>query len=296
MPKMPGAEQLGYVRPRINTTVASADMSAIGRGAQQLGQGIANLSDDLFAVQKEKRQQQGTTEISGANASYAENVLAADREINNSPDYSTYGKTFDERASKTLAQSAALISDPKYREKWLADKKVDLANRRQAILGDADVKQKEAFRVNLGSAIEKDQNVFTDPATPEAEKNAALGRIRDSIGAAEKTGLLDPVKAKQWRDTYENGSILKEAELRVLNDPEFRQEVLRGDGPSNVVDRIVGVESGGRADAKNPNSSATGAGQFISSTWLNTVKEHRPDLMEGRTTAEVLALRNDGNL
>lgn len=247
MPKMPGAEQLGYVRPRVNTAVASADMSAIGRGAAQLGQGIANLGADFAAVAQENRRQKGVTEASGANAFYAESVLAADREINNSPDYSTYGKTFDERANKTLEQSAALISDPRYREKWIADKKVDLATRRQSILGDADVKQKEAFRVNLGSAIEKDQNIFTDPATPEAEKNAALGRIRDSILSAETTGLLDPVKAKQWRDTYENGSILKEAELRVLNDPGFRKQVLRGDAPAadDLIDAVIGAESSG---------------------------------------------------
>lgn len=247
MPKMPGAEQLGYVRPRVNTAIASADMSAIGRGAQQLGAGIANLAGDISDVVQENRRQKGITEASGANAFYAESVLAADREINNSPDYSTYGKTFDERSTKALAQGASLISDPKYREKWLADKKVDLANRRQSILGDADVKQKEAFRVNLGSAIEKDQNIFTDPATPEAEKNAALGRIRDSIGAAETTGLLDPVKAKQWRDTYENGSIVKEAELRVLSDPGFRKQVLRGDAPGadDLIDAVIGVESTG---------------------------------------------------
>lgn len=295
MPKMPGADRLGYVRPEYNTRVASGDMTAVARGAQQLGAGIANLSGDLNAVANERRQQQGTTEISGANAAYAEDILTADREITSSPDYSTYGKAFEERGAKALQRGASLISDPKYREKWLADKKVDLVNRQQSVLGEAEVKQKEAFRVNLGTAIEKDQNIFTDPATPEPEKQAALARIRDSIGAAETTGLLDPVKAKQWRDTYEAGSILKEAELRVLNDPEFRQSVLSGEGAAgaSVVDRIIGVESGGNPTAKNPKSSATGAGQFISSTWVNMIKQYRPDLMEGRTADEVLALRND---
>ncbi|WP_244434347.1 hypothetical protein [Agrobacterium tumefaciens] len=67
-------------------------------------------------------------------------------------------------------------------------------------------------------------------------------------------------------------------------------------GGGNVVDRIIGVESGGNASAKNPNSSATGAGQFISSTWMNMMKQYRPDLVAGKSAAEVLAMRNDPQL
>jgi hypothetical protein len=59
------------------------------------------------------------------------------------------------------------------------------------------------------------------------------------------------------------------------------------------VGRTVGLESGGQADAKNPLSSATGAAQFISSTWMDMIQRHRPDLAKGRTKSEVLALRND---
>ena len=61
--------------------------------------------------------------------------------------------------------------------------------------------------------------------------------------------------------------------------------------PDHVVDRIIGIESGGRADAKNPNSSALGAGQFIKSTWLGLMKDE-PEAA-GKSPLEVLALRKD---
>lgn len=63
-----------------------------------------------------------------------------------------------------------------------------------------------------------------------------------------------------------------------------------GTGP---IDGIVRAESGGNPNATNPNSTATGAGQFIESTWLDMLRRHRPDLVDGRSRQELLALRTD---
>lgn len=60
-----------------------------------------------------------------------------------------------------------------------------------------------------------------------------------------------------------------------------------------LVDSIIGVESGGNPNAQNPNSSAGGLGQFIDSTWLAMLKQERPDLVEGRSPQELLALKSD---
>lgn len=53
------------------------------------------------------------------------------------------------------------------------------------------------------------------------------------------------------------------------------------------------LESGGRADARNPNSTATGADQFIESTWLEMVNSARPAWAAGKSRDELLALRTD---
>lgn len=65
---------------------------------------------------------------------------------------------------------------------------------------------------------------------------------------------------------------------------------------NTVVDKIIGVESGGNPNAKNPTSSASGLGQFINSTWLATVKKYRPDIAAGKSANEILALKNDPSL
>jgi hypothetical protein len=63
-----------------------------------------------------------------------------------------------------------------------------------------------------------------------------------------------------------------------------------------LVERIITVESGGDANARNKRSTATGAGQFIDDTWLEAVRKHRRDLLLGRSDKELLELRRDPEL
>lgn len=53
------------------------------------------------------------------------------------------------------------------------------------------------------------------------------------------------------------------------------------------------LESGGRADAKSPTSSATGIDQFTEGTWLGMVSKEKPDWAKGLTKEQVLELRKD---
>ncbi len=57
------------------------------------------------------------------------------------------------------------------------------------------------------------------------------------------------------------------------------------------LDRLMLAESGGRADAKNPATSAYGAFQFLHVTFLDVMKRNFPALASGKSDAEILKLR-----
>jgi len=63
-----------------------------------------------------------------------------------------------------------------------------------------------------------------------------------------------------------------------------------------LVERIIKVESPRIPNAKHKRSSATGVGQFLDDTWLEAVRKHRRDLIQGRRDKELLELRRDAEL
>ena len=75
-----------------------------------------------------------------------------------------------------------------------------------------------------------------------------------------------------------------------------------GDGGSaggavdHFVHRIIYIESGNRCNASNPLSTAVGLGQFIESTWMTTIRIHRPDLLQGRSRQQILGMRTNCDL
>jgi hypothetical protein len=60
-----------------------------------------------------------------------------------------------------------------------------------------------------------------------------------------------------------------------------------------LLDQIISAESGGNPTLTNPRSSAGGLGQFLNSTWLSTIKRDFPQIADGKTDAQIIALKTD---
>ncbi|SHF05600.1 phage tail tape measure protein, lambda family [Kaistia soli DSM 19436] len=117
-----------------------------------------------------------------------------------------------------------------------------------------------------------------DPALSTAEKRLAdeMRRLREAIQKDRP------------------GAIVTDAQLRT----QAKRNIAASDFNKTIEDYVsdvVKAESGGIANARNPNSSATGVGQFITDTWVRLFKANFPDRAAGLNDAAIAALRTESD-
>jgi hypothetical protein len=147
-----------------------------------------------------------------------------------------------------------------------------LSAENRALVSQLSVESRELVKAIEGGSIDPDM------------VQDFLDRAADA-GAAKAVGAVIKASSQQhylrgWFDKLPQGD-----RARAVIE-------LSGRGGS-FVDKVTRVESGNDPNAKASTSSATGAGQFIASTWLGIVRRNAPEVAAGRTDQEVLALRTD---
>jgi hypothetical protein len=138
---------------------------------------------------------------------------------------------------------------------------------------------------------------LNDPAGDKAGFEALKAKGRQAIlnaplGALAKQSMLNDWDQSSPKALAQAISAQNPGKLREL----FGMSPVSADGGNavdDVTDRIIGVESSGNANAKNPRSSASGIGQFLDSTWVQTVRQHRPDIAAGKSAAQIISLKGD---
>lgn len=275
----------GAQRVQANTAPQRAQ-AQLGGAIQQLGAGVDRVADiyrqaedfstdtsyQRFRAQEANRFEQAKLGMEPGAVGFADSqVKARDTEFQN------WLSTQPTRVRQEYEQR-----DQVYRERFIGDAgRVETTER---------IRQQTA-------AIEQTTNelvqiAYANPG--DVETTIAEGReniMKSNLPPTAKQAAVEAwdLRAREsaWRGLLEADP---EAAMAALG---VQAEEPVSSGPENVVNRIIGVESGGNASAKNPKSSATGLGQFIDSTWMNMINKHRPDVAAGRSKSEVLALRND---
>lgn len=151
------------------------------------------------------------------------------------------------------------------------------------------------FNDTLGATKEKEVMATAGAAIYQAAISGYLGSER--VADAENL-LNDPrygtLLTPEQRFTITNRiAAFREAahKMNVTDSLVTEALAVTAPGATTFAAAVMQVESGGDHDAVNPLSSATGAGQFIDSTWLALAEGEA--WTAGKSEAEILAMRND---
>lgn len=205
------------------------------------------------------------------------------------------GKAESTEFAERVIQAARALEDAR-------DSADDARNVVRALGDDMDDAQ-DAFN-DLGNSASDAGRSIEDIAEEKADKfKAAMDTMAEGVASVNRE--LEYISAsealnKLGQKAIENASNLDElaaAMARIKEAQDALDQKYVSDALSDtLVDRIVGVESGGDPGARNPNSTATGLGQFIESTWLRMFKQYFPDRAASMSDAAILALREQADI
>lgn len=294
MPKLPGFEDLGPA-PSVSgdRAIGVADTSGIARGQQawasalqQVGKGVSSLGEDVGAV----GQLQSRFEYSRAHSDYLVKETELRGSLQHDTDYTTLPKRYEEQATKLRDEAGALITSGPERQRFFQNSQVSIANGVEGMKSRAFTMSADANGAWVASTNNKliDHAVATDDPL---ERSKFIDAAIANIDGRQARGEITAMAALQAKQEFAHQYALADGIVRSQRDPQgVLNEVRAAPGSGDAVtNRILQIEG----FTKNKSSSATGAGQFIESTWLDMIRRNRPDIANGRGDDELLALRSD---
>lgn len=298
----------------------SANILALGQGNQQINAGLQGMGGAVTgyadAIKQRNTDEIMNTLFSAQNSSdlpqAMQAVQALQQQYGRGYDQSQVRNAIDTRGSTLGQRDLQNINLQQAQAAQAAIPQLNQANAAEAIRQGANPEQVNALAAlgidtsstlnRFGTNAQSDSRDARDYADKRADVayNRQYQQGRDSVSDAQwKAGndRADTDAAYRYSEAFE-----KPASSGWVTDADGNQTyvnnagVSRGDAFTALASAITGHESGNVSNAKNPNSSATGAGQFINSTWLSMMKTHKPELTKGKTEKEILAMRNDPKL
>lgn len=258
----------------LGSTASREFQQEINAVVQKLADGKLKIEDFVSAIDEVNRKYR---DGSDANKQYADSTLAAAKKVAD--------------VGQKIKEARAVLQAKIGTDKEAAAALDVLTGKTEAVT---------AAQAPLATALEKAAEAtdrLVEAAPKRKDDDEDFARLADEFRQHYQEALdlihqiPDGIAAARMEQDLLNDSAEGFAAIQRQNAAK-----LEGGFGGGLVSRIIGVESGGRADAKNPNSSATGLGQFIASTWLRMFKQYFPDRAAGLTDAMILELRKDAEL
>ena len=296
MPKMPDLQTFeSPVRVQGERAIGSYDLSPLARGNAAMQQGVETLGKGIQAVGTDIK------DVSDANDRYQYAIAKASFNIDHTnlqqglahdQDYSTLQPRYMEQAQAAQSRWADTISNSGLRARFNADTGQTIASGNVAAKNQAFYQEGQAKIVDLndrGKTL-SDQTI-ADPMN-EGKFGTNLQNYGDMVDGLVAQGHLTAIQGAAMKDSWAHSAGVGVGLARADIDPTGASNEVRAapGSPDQITNRILQNEGVG----KDRRSSAVGG--FIDGTWLDLIRSQRPDLAQGKSDADILALRADAGL
>lgn len=278
-------------------TYKSSSAASISSNAMLgLAQSLNGLGNSIEAFGQAYQQQQNKLSDFNVSASFSDfttkmsQALAeAERGTDGSdPDFQKTVLTAYDESARDYLKNVAPNQQPKVKV-WIAQNRGQItgqAMKFQYAASDSYFKQtlSDQYQSALGT-VTNDIGAF-DSELKKLNENVDNSDLSELDKSALKRGFKVGLQGAYARGGVNSG-LLNRQDLGIGGNDVFEDSITNKGAYEEAADKIIQAESGGKTDAKNPNSSATGLGQITEGTWKQLQKDHPEANLrdDGRTDA-----------
>ena len=286
------ASRVGVEGPR---AVGSYDLSPLARansamqqGVESLGKGIQDIGVNAKAVDDANDRYA----YASAKMGFSIDHTNLQDSLKHDQDYATLQPRYVQQAQALQTKWADTLPNPSLQARFNLDTGQTIATGKSQADNYAFGLEGQAKLVDLddtGKTL-SDQAIANPTDATRFFKNAEL--YGDKVDALVAQGHLTATQGAALKDKWAHTTGVGVGLAHADVDPAAALNEVRAmpGTPEQIINRIMQNEGSG----KDPRSSAVGG--FIDSTWLDLIRSKRPDLAQGKTDADILALRADAGL
>ena len=216
MPRIPDTDSLGARPiPRFQRSVVSVrNRGSVAEAAGQFGATINQAAGQ--ALEKEDKVNYAT-----AKGKLLQDLTAAQSELENDPDYGTFGARFDERATKVREEAGKLIKSRSDRAAFEADAGALISSAGADVKKLAWGKEVTTLKANADTFAEEQMDLAANAPTMDA-RAATLTNYGTYIDGLVQKGILDPVEGGKRKRAFNGDSMYQR--VQSLNSQDRLDE------------------------------------------------------------------------
>ncbi len=212
MPRLPTLDDLGS-RP----VPVSRRQIATNPRASAIADAAAGLGETIAGIGQRMVEHQDKLNYAAAKSALLKADMTARQELENDPDYETWGTRYAERMKTARDEAAKGIQSRSQRTMFAADADLDITRGGLELGKLADGRRRSARVATLNQSLADLQDVGQD-ALDDATREVAIKSATDLIQAARDGGDIDAVQAGEMGRKWVQGYVVRQISARVARD------------------------------------------------------------------------------